>query len=84
MTDATKRGKDGFSAFLWGLASFLLLCVFLPIWLFTRPPILEPGESWRDKTRLTDPFYCPYCRERTDRDKAYCEHCNKAVWDKML
>jgi hypothetical protein len=83
MIDATRRGKDGFSAFLWGLGSFLILCVFLPLWLMLRPPTLESGEGWRDRSRSTDAFYCPNCRQQTDREAAYCEHCGKATWDKM-
>ena len=83
MIDATRRGKGGFSAFVWGFATFFLLCLFLPVWLFTRPPLLEPGASRLDDSFRSGAFFCPNCREQTDRRKAYCEHCGRAIWDKM-
>ena len=36
MMDANKRGKSGIVCFLWGLATFLFLCISLPLWLATR------------------------------------------------
>ncbi len=80
MIDATRRGKDGFSAFLWGFATFLVLCIFLPLWLIFRPAIPEAGGG--SETGFYGPFICPTCGQQTDRNKAYCDHCGRAIWDK--
>lgn len=74
MIDATRRGKGGLSAFVWGFATFLLLCVFLPLWLIFRPAVPDPGGA--------DPLICPNCGQQTDKNKAYCDYCGRAMWDK--
>ena len=83
MIDATRRGKDGFGAFIWGFGVFMILCLFLPLWLIFRPPLLGQEELWRDQPLSTDSFYCPSCGQQTSMDRAYCEHCGKATWNKM-
>jgi len=83
MIDVTRRGISGLGAFIWGFGVIMILCLFLPLWLINRPPILGPGVVWRDKPLPTDPYYCPSCGPQTGMDRAYCEHCGKETWDKM-
>ena len=42
--DARKRGKGYGGAFLWSLGTFLILIIFLPLWLFFRPPLPRPAD----------------------------------------
>lgn len=37
--DGRRRGLAWIRAFFWSLATFLVLIVFLPLWLFMRPPL---------------------------------------------
>lgn len=37
--DARKRGSSWLKACCWSLATFLVLIIFLPLWLFMRPPL---------------------------------------------
>ncbi|HHV80499.1 TPA: zinc ribbon domain-containing protein [bacterium] len=68
-SDAKKRGKSRGSAFLWFLGTFLLLIVFLPIWLITRPKLLGELPITRS------PQLCPYCGKYYEGNPSYCPNC---------
>jgi len=68
-SDARKRGKSNLSAFLWSLSVFLLLIVFLPIWLITRPKL--PGEL----PSVNLPQLCIYCGRYYEGTPHYCPNC---------
>jgi uncharacterized membrane protein len=68
-SDAKKRGKSSGSAFLWFLGTFLLLIVFLPIWLITRPKL--PSELPTTST----PQLCVHCGKYYEGNPSYCPNC---------
>lgn len=83
MIDATKRGIGGLGAFLWGLGTFLLLCIGLPMWLLMRPAV--PGETYpgrvgppkrlRSQMKAVDPNVCPACGGRLTPEDFVCPSC---------
>lgn len=62
-SDAAARGKSSGVACLWGIGTFLLLIVFLPLWLFVRPPMQRVGI-----------VRCPGCGKDSDNAQ-FCPHC---------
>ena len=72
-SDAKKRGKSSGSAFGWFLGTFLLLIVFLPIWLITRPKL--PTEL----PATSRPKLCIHCGKYYDGNPSYCPNCGKKI-----
>lgn len=76
IADATRRGKSGLAAFLWGLGACMLMAVFLPLWLVTRPKI--GGEPAAPEAR--NPFappIPPVTPEHGDHHTRVCGQCGK-------
>lgn len=70
--DSRKRGRSGISSFLWGTGVFLLLIVFLPLHLITRPKL--PGEAVPATPRL-----CPHCGKYYAGDPKFCPNCSHVL-----
>jgi hypothetical protein len=71
-TDAVKRGKSSGVSLLWGIGVFLILIVFLPIWLITRPNLEDSGMVF---TQQKEPKLCSHCGKYYDGSPAYCPNC---------
>ena len=70
--DARSRGKDVSGALLWGMGTFLILIIVLPLWLLLRPPIAKSSVSNK------------YSRMRvqnldSEEQKLFCTHCQKSI-----
>jgi hypothetical protein len=72
--DANKRGMNGV---LWGIGTFLLCIVFLPLYLIMRKPILmaappgyPPVAGPSGAARM-----CPACGKYHDGSAQFCPHC---------
>jgi hypothetical protein len=43
--DGHRRGLTWVKAIFWALATFLVLIIFLPLWLYMRPPLPRPDDK---------------------------------------
>jgi len=68
--DAKNRGYKTLSASGWMLGVFLLMIVFLPLYLFTRPKQIKRMEI------LTP---CKYCGKYYEGNPSYCPNCGHKV-----
>jgi hypothetical protein len=68
-SDARKRSKSSRTAYLWFLGTFLLLIVFLPLWLITRP------ELPRELSPTGTPQVCIHCGKHYGGNPFYCPNC---------
>ena len=81
MIDATKRGMGGLGAFLWGLGTFLVACVGLPMWLLFRSPLPTEASPRRvakprhSTYQETDTGRCPACGGRVNPEDTDCASC---------
>jgi ribosomal protein L37E len=66
--DAVNRGKSLLISLLWGAGTFFLLCVFLPMWILTRPPMPDEEQAAVSMT-------CPQCGTRYPANALYCSTC---------
>jgi hypothetical protein len=72
--DALKRGKSPFTALLWGMAVFMALIIFLPLWLITRPKTqLKPEINTTEEEFSWRP--CPLCRKYIKGKPPFCPKC---------
>ena len=75
--DANSRGMSGVG---WGLGTFLLCIVFLPLYLLVRRPPLAayqaPGGNLFPAPGA--PVLCPTCGKYHEGYAAYCPHCGAA------
>lgn len=74
-SDALKRGKSSFSAITWGLATFMIMIVFLPLWLLIRPKT----EVTQKDDNLIDYMPCPVCQRYIPRESTRCPKCNYQI-----
>jgi hypothetical protein len=74
--DATKRGKTRGQAILWGVTTWMLMILVLPLWFLTRPPL--PG---KEQPFATDriPQLCASCGKYYDRNPSFCPNCGAQV-----
>ena len=86
--DARSRGKDMSSSLLWGMGTFLLLIIVLPLWLFLRPPLGKSYTSDRysgmreqnsafEEQRL----FCTHCQQSIEgiNDALFCPYCGQRL-----
>jgi len=67
--DSIDRGRSAGSAMGWAIGTFLLLILFLPLHLITRPrkpQVISPLET---------PRLCPHCGKYHTGDPAFCPNC---------
>jgi hypothetical protein len=71
--DSIRRGRSSSSAGIWAVLVFILLIIFLPIYLITRPRIdpriLERGS----------PKKCSSCNKYYDGHPQYCPNCGVKI-----
>jgi|LakMenEpi03Aug12_release.lakeMendotaPanAssembly.Ray.scaffolds.fasta_scaffold359378_2 hypothetical protein len=65
--DASERGMNAMG---WGVSSFLVCIVAVPIYLIVRKPLLASTPT--PETHLR----CPDCRELVRKDAKICKHCH--------
>ena len=71
-SDAKSRNSS--HPILWGIATFSLALVFLPLYLILRPP-KQPLE-----VRKT-PVLCPHCGKYYESPATFCPHCGNKIND---
>ena len=71
-SDAKKRGKSDGSAFVWALGVFLLLIIFLPIWLLSRPRLPE-------EICAKNPQLCTHCGKYYEGLPLFCPNCGTKI-----
>jgi hypothetical protein len=74
--DAEKRGKSKGAAFLWFLGTWMLLIVFWPVWLLTRPKLPSELPIVRFQS---EPQLCCHCGKYYDRDPIFCPNCGQSL-----
>jgi len=72
--DALKRGKTKTKAFLWALAVFMALIIFLPLWLITRP-----GRETKPEKPDIDYHPCPHCGRYIKDNPSNCPKCGEVI-----
>jgi hypothetical protein len=77
--DASRRGMNGV---LWGIGTFLLCIVFLPLYLMMRKPVLmappagyPPGYPPPAGPPPGAGRMCPACGKYHDGSAQFCPHC---------
>jgi hypothetical protein len=70
--DAKSRGKDLSGAMLWGIGTFLLLIIVLPLWLLLRPPIGGASSPNKYSKAKAQNF-------RSEEPKLFCTQCQKSI-----
>lgn len=81
VNDARTRGKDGWTAFWWGLGTLMALIVALPLWFIVRP---KTGNSATNNDAFPreplpnprDAFTQEGAATSSTRSKI-CDHCGK-------
>lgn len=84
--DARGRGKDFFSALLWGVGSAVMPIVMIPLYLFIgRKPSLEGRKDPKDDiidieaTVVEDLIHCPMCGRKVKEDFVTCPYCSHTL-----
>lgn len=74
--DAERRGKSKPAAFFWFLGTWLLLIIFLPIWLLSRPRLAEEAAPVR---LVSAPRLCMHCGKYYESEPRHCPNCGHSV-----
>ncbi|MGA1874341.1 MAG: hypothetical protein ACMUIA_01905 [bacterium] len=84
--DARSRGKEIFEAWLWASGTFLILGIVLPVWLFTRPPLLDSSSSHhkagdRPPHSEQHEFLCTNCQRSIEglNNPRFCPYCGQPL-----
>ena len=70
--DANGRGMNGVG---WGLGTFLLCIVFLPLYLIVRRPSISSAISLIPAAHSIRPVLCPSCGKYFEGAAAFCPLC---------
>jgi xanthine/uracil/vitamin C permease (AzgA family) len=70
--DANKRGMNGIG---WGIGTFFLCIVFLPLYLILRNPAAVPGIQANNTSIQTGPRLCPSCGKYHEGRPPFCPMC---------
>ncbi len=84
--DARSRGKESSRELLWGLGTFFLLIVVLPLWIFLRPSMHEGNDPHaRRKMNYSqtsqEKYYCSNCQCSINgiKDPRFCPYCGQKL-----
>lgn len=75
-TDADKRGYSTGVCWAWGIGTFLLLIVVLPIYLITRPKLNASGNQ---VLASSSPQFCTNCGKYYEGNPKFCPSCGNNV-----
>ena len=86
--DARSRGKDISGAILWGVGTFLILIIVLPLWLLLRPPLASASSRYsRQSAQQLNPkeqqLLCTHCQKAIEiKDALFCPYCGQRLSQK--
>lgn len=77
-SDARSRGKSWAGAIFWGLGVWLMMILFLPLWLISRPP--HPSQAHaKDGRRDRGVELCVDCGKYYEGRAAFCPNCGQVI-----